>query len=45
MKKTELEGMEPIQDLLELTLWSAYIKGHACRRVRRIRRREIVDIL
>jgi len=27
MKKTELEGMEPIQDLLELTLWTPYIKG------------------
>lgn len=27
MEKTELEGMEPIQDLLELTLNSAYVRG------------------
>lgn len=26
MKKTELLGMEPIQDLVELALWSAYIR-------------------
>lgn len=27
LKKTELIGVEAIQDLIELTIWSAYIKG------------------
>ena len=27
LQETELIGMKTIQDLIELTLWSAYIKG------------------
>lgn len=26
LRKTELIGIQPIQDLVELTLWTAYIK-------------------